>query len=200
MGVMPLAIVAESGHKRVFIPFDEAHEQVALIDSARYLNDIGLNNRVPVEPARGTFASNAQGRRYGFKTFSDYFTTRQLIAIATLSDLIEEALKRVESDAIAIQTVGPDSVSLAGAYAAVVLTYLAFAVDKVINWLTTLSHWWPGEDKIRPTFTRQALSMTWDFSESGPFGNAAGDLGVAIHGLARAIENLPCSPAGIATT
>ena len=52
----------------------------------------------PDEPARGTFGGNAQGRRYGFLTFSDYFTNRQLTALCTFSDLVREAHEHVLID------------------------------------------------------------------------------------------------------
>ena len=32
-----------------------------------------------------------KGRRYGFRTFGDYFTPRQLVALTTFSDLVTEA-------------------------------------------------------------------------------------------------------------
>ena len=53
----------------------------------------------PDAPSRGTWASNAQGRRYGFRTFGDYFTPRQLVALTTFSDLVAEAMERVKQDA-----------------------------------------------------------------------------------------------------
>ena len=55
----------------------------------------------PDAPSRGTWASNAQGRRYGFRTFGDYFTPRQLVALTTFSDLVGEAAERVRRDAAA---------------------------------------------------------------------------------------------------
>ena len=55
----------------------------------------------PSLPSRGTWASNAQGRRYGFWTFGDYFTPRQLVALTTFSDLVGEAMERIRRDAVA---------------------------------------------------------------------------------------------------
>ena len=52
----------------------------------------------PDVPSRGTWASNAQGRRYGFRTFGDYFTPRQLVALTTFSDLVAQAMDRVKGD------------------------------------------------------------------------------------------------------
>jgi putative DNA methylase len=54
----------------------------------------------PDNPSRGTWASNAQGRYYGFRTFGDYFTPRQLVALTTFSDLVQEAHEKVKRDAL----------------------------------------------------------------------------------------------------
>ena len=86
----------------------------------------------PDTPSRGTWASNAQGRRYGFRTFGDYFTDRQLVALTTFSDLVTEARERVLADAVS--TGMPDDGAPlrdggigATAYAEAVGVYLAFA-------------------------------------------------------------------------
>lgn len=70
-------------------------------DVTQHLAKLSIRERLPMEPARGTFASNAQGRIYGFKTFSDYFTPRQLVALTTFSDLVGEVRERVRRDPVA---------------------------------------------------------------------------------------------------
>jgi putative DNA methylase len=51
-----------------------------------------------------TWASNAQGRRYKFFTFRDYFTDRQLVALNTFSDLVHEARAQIEADALVVNS------------------------------------------------------------------------------------------------
>ena len=46
------------------------------------------------------FGGNAQGRRWGFFTFADYFTDRQLVALTTFSDLVSEAREQIVKDAL----------------------------------------------------------------------------------------------------
>jgi putative DNA methylase len=192
MGSRLMAVVAEGARGRVYLPPTEAMEAAAREAKPTWKPDV---------PSRGTWASNAQGRRYGFQTFGDYFTPRQLLALTTFSDLVEEVRERVKRDALA--TGLPDNGGLAAggtgatAYAEAVSVYLAFARDKVVNWLTTISHWWGAQDKIRPTFTRQAIPMTWDYSEANPFSGAAGDLFVAASGIADAISRLPSASSGV---
>ena len=57
--------------------------------------------------SRGTWASNAQGRRYGFGTFGDYFTPRQLVALTSFSDLVGKAIERVKHDYLGARTSNP---------------------------------------------------------------------------------------------
>ncbi len=85
-----LAVVAAGDRTRLYLPpFPEA-EAVASAAEPTWK---------PETPSRGTWGGNAQGRRYGFWTFGDYFTPRQLVALTTFSDLVGEATARIRSDA-----------------------------------------------------------------------------------------------------
>ena len=87
-----MAIVVAGDRMRIYLsPFPEA--EAAARDAKPSWK--------PDAPSRGTWASNAQGRRYGFRTFGDYFTPRQLVALTTFSDLVGEAAERVRRDAAA---------------------------------------------------------------------------------------------------
>ena len=71
-----LAIVAEGKSGRIYV-HAESRKQIEAIGSATI--HASTMDMVHLEvPCRGTFASNAQGRRYGFNVFKDYFTDRQL--------------------------------------------------------------------------------------------------------------------------
>ena len=167
MGSRLMAVVAAGRRMRVYLsPTDEMHEVAA---SARPWWKPSL-------PSRGTWASNAQGRRYGFRTFGDYFTPRQLVALTTFSDLVGEARERVRRDAVAAG-LRDDGVPLrdggvgATAYAEAVSVYLAFAVDKCADHWNGIASWRP-RGTVRPLFARQAIPMMWDFAEAGPLSDA----------------------------
>lgn len=185
MGVMPLAIVAEGERHRIYLPFDDVQVQIALEKSRHCLSDPAIQEKLPAEPARGTFASNAQGRIYGFKTFADYFTPRQLIALTTLSDLVSEAWEHVRQGAITA-CLSDDS---AIAYADAVAIYLAFAVDKGVNYWSSLCAWHSGRDIIMSTFARQALPIVWDFAEVNPFCDSSGNFLLGIEQAVRMVES-----------
>ena len=91
MGSRLMAIVAEGPKGRVYLSPDDKHIKVALSAKPTWK---------PETASRGTWASNAQGRIYGFKTFGDYFTSRQLVALTTFSDLVGEAIEKIEKDAV----------------------------------------------------------------------------------------------------
>jgi putative DNA methylase len=185
MGARLMAIVAEGDRGRVYLdPFPQ-HEAVARQAQPTWKPDA---------PSRGTWASNAQGRRYGFRTFGDYFTDRQLVALTTFSDLVGEAMARVKRDAIAAGLPDDekplrDGGTGATAYAEAVVVYLAFALNKVADRGSSLGRWdpTPTQSGIINTFSRQALPMTWDFAESNPLGDASGNYRGAVDLVAKAL-------------
>ena len=72
---------------------------------------------------------------YGFPTYGDLFTSRQLVALTTFSDLVGEATERVRHDAAAAGLPDDgrplrDGGAGAAAYAEAVALYLAFAQSK----------------------------------------------------------------------
>ncbi|MGH7600251.1 MAG: DUF1156 domain-containing protein, partial [bacterium] len=166
MKVMPLAIIADSAAGRGYLPFDESHVRSAVDETERYLSESSIRSRIPTEPARGTFAGNAQGRIYGFKTFADYFTLRQLVALTTFSDLVSEAREHVRRDAVAAGLAN-DSVLLnddgtgAQAYTDAVATYLAMGVSRLSDICNALCRWESSKTQVRNLFARQAIPMVW---------------------------------------
>jgi putative DNA methylase len=153
----------------------------------------------PDTPCRGTFASNALGRRYGFNVFGDYFTDRQLVALTTFSDLIAEARVRALADAeaafgaygVPLDTT-PLSEGGAGpaAYADAVATYLAFSVSKLADRGSSICTWFTERDSTRPTFARQAIPMTWDFAELNTLLDGSGSFVGALDWTAESLDAL----------
>ena len=149
----------------------------------------------PDAPSRGTWASNAQGRRYGFRTFGDYFTPRQLVALTTFSNLVTEARARVERDAI-VAGLPDDSTPLrdggtgARAYAEAVGVYLAFAVDRCADYYTALGRWQGRNQQLSNMFGRQAIPMVWDYPEANPFSGKGGSFDNLFEWTIQSIPNL----------
>ena len=194
MGARLMAIVAEGGRGRVYLSPTLEHEKTARQAQPEWKPD---------QPMNRDTSNLVSGRGYGFFTWADLFTNRQLVALTTFSDLVGEARERIRADAVTAR-MPDDGVPLrdggtgATAYAEAVGVYLAFAVDRMTNTLCTIARWTPGRGQTVTVFARQAIPMTWDFPDVNPFAGAAGDYGVSVDGV---VEGLPSSvePQGFTT-
>lgn len=187
MGSRLMAIVADGPRGRIFLSPTKAAE--AVFKSA-------IPSWKPDTRSRGTFASNAQGRIYGFKVFGDYFTPRQLIALTTFSDLVGEARQKVLQDAIAAGVRDDGKTLEAGgegatAYAEAVSVYLGLALSRLTDICNNLCRWESSKTQVRNLFGRQGIAMLWDYAENNVFAEAAGDYGVSLANLIKALERLP---------
>jgi len=176
MGNKLMAIVAQGTRNRIYLSPTQEMEELAL-----QANPIGK----PDTPCRGTFASNAQGRIYGFKVFGDYFTPRQLLAMTTLSNLVIETRNKVREDAhsagMTDDGCGLESGGIgATAYAEAISVYLAFALDRLAMTNNSLVRWNGVGEKAQHCFGQQGLAMLWGFAEPNVLGNATGCIDAAV--------------------
>lgn len=191
-----MAIVAEGDRGRVYLTPTEEQQEMARRARPTWKPDA---------PSRGTWASNAQGRRYGFETFGDYFSERQLVSLTTFSDLVGEAMERVRRDATANIT-RDDTLPLreggtgATAYAEALATYLGLAASRASDAWSMLVGWRNGVEATRGTFARQAIQMVWDFAEANPFSQSCGNWsGACLDWIVKAVSALPAFGVGHAT-
>jgi hypothetical protein len=84
----------------------------------------------------------------------------------------------------------------ATAYAEAVGVYLAFAVDKAVDYWSTICTWHSSKELIRNTFGRQAIPMTWDFAETNPLSASAGNAMSGIEWVEKAVSALPAATPG----
>lgn len=186
MGAKLVAIVADGPKGRVYLAPKPGDEDLAKAASP----DWRPSGDVPPRLTGGTCVP------YGFKQWGDLFTSRQLLALSTFSELVQEARGKIELDAVAAGMDNDDKRleqggSGANAYAEAVAVYLGLAVDKTADYNSSLVAWSPTRDQLKTTFARQALPMIWDFAEANPFAGAAGDLGISIEGISRSILGFP---------
>jgi putative DNA methylase len=191
MGARLMAIVAEGLSGRVYLAPTVEHEAV-------------VQQASPTWKPAGDIPTRMTGGNctpYGLTTWGDLFTPRQLVALTTFSDLVPEAIARVKADALAAG-MPDDGVGLdaggqgATAYSEAVGVYLGIAVDKAIDYNSSLVAWSPTRDQAKTTFGRQALPMVWDYAETNLFAEAAGDIGVSVSGMVRAFSSLGMGSAG----
>jgi putative DNA methylase len=166
-----MAIVAERARTRYYLPPNEEHEQAADIPAPLDAPDAEL--------PRQALGFRVQG--YGMTKWADLFSNRQLTALTMFSNLVTEARERIISDARDER------------YADAVVTYLALIVDKTADRNSVICGWEPNMNRLRGTFQRQALPMTWDFAEANPIGGAGGDIEMCTTSLCEVLPGLPAT-------
>jgi adenine-specific DNA methylase len=175
MGARLMAIVAEGDRGRVYLSPTPEMEAVAL--SAR-----------PEDPPDTDLPAKALGFRiqeYGMTKWADLFTPRQLVALTTFSDLVQEARAVIQRDALAAGLPDDDQPLAEGgvgarAYAEAVAVYLAMAVNRSADKWATLAIWNVVGEKVEHVFGMQVLRMTWDFAEGNPLSASTGNWSSAI--------------------
>ena len=95
---------------------------------------------------------------YGLPTFADLFTSRQLVALTTFSDMVGEASERTRRDAAAAGLADDgrplrDGGTGAIAYAEAVALYLAFALSKALTRNCTQTAWYTDRESTMAGFS-----------------------------------------------
>lgn len=191
MGARLLAVVAESTGGRLYLAPDQIQESTARSAVPEWSPTQQINHN----------PRDIRTQLYGLMTYGDLFTPRQLVALTTFSGLVDEARVLVKADAIKAG-MKDDGISLeqggsgATAYADAVAVYMAFSIDKASDYWSSICSWHSSKELIRNTFGRQAIPMTWDYAETNPFSDSAGNVSSGIEWSKKAIELFPVLPGG----
>ena len=191
MAAQLMAVVAEGIHGRIYVSPDTEQILTAQVDK-------------PAEYPQGELAfypGHLNTNVYGLNEFHKLFTNRQLTALMTFSELVQEAQKRAESDALAAgmpddHIALSDGGSGARAYGEAVGVYLAFVIDKMTDYHSSICSWHNSGEKMRNTFGRQAIPMVWDYAEANPFCNSSGSYENMLDWVVWAVEYLPADKPG----
>ena len=187
MGSQLMAIVAQATNGHIYTNDRESHELIAK-------NAIPVTDVPDADLPNQALGFRVQG--YGVAKYRDLFTSRQLVALTTLSDLVDETRKIILHDMRCPEALC-DELG-AEAYAEAVATYLAFAVDKIADRNSTLVGWASSREHVDHTFKRQALSMTWDFSEVNIFSNSSGNFDGGIKSIVSILSDFDFETIGSA--
>src|SRR5690606_25546620 len=159
----------------------------------------GKEYRLPTEEEFNVTTSNAEEYRpqeklpegdsrnlwiplWGFKTFGDMFSPRQLLALQTLVQKLQEIKNTLQPEA--------------NEYAKAVVTYLGILLDRITLSNTSFGRWHNGRETLEHPFAKQAIPMMFDFPESHMFCNSTGSAYNQLEWLTRYIEsesNVPFS-------
>jgi putative DNA methylase len=189
MGARLMAIVAEGDRGRIYLAPAPQHE--AAVHKAK-----------PTWKPDGEIATRMTGGNctpYGLTTWGHLFTPRQLVALITFADLVQEARERVQRDALAASLPDDEKPLRDGgtgalAYADGVAVFLAFCLDKSTLTNTTQATWQKDPDRLTQGFSRQAIPMVWDYAEANPLSEAGGGFGITSHAVGKVLERLPSLP------
>ena len=136
---------------------------------------------IPDEPLPSKQRHRAVGSQlpdYGFKTWSDLFTTRQLLALMVFVKWTRRA--RTEMEMLGYSAEWVEAVEV----------YLAINVDRLTSYNSTVCLWQNSAETMGPTYARFALPITWDFAELDPFSKKTGGYLPQIGWIVRFLENV----------
>lgn len=189
MGERLMAIVAEGTRGRVYLSPTEDMIQIARSAEP----DWKPEHNLPVNPR------DFKTPNYGLNTFGDLFTPRQLVALTTFSDLVQEAREKAIADAKAFGL--PDDHqglaqggSGATAYGEAITVYLSLATSRWSDMSNSVCSWNSTNQNVRALFARQAIPMNWDFVELSPFSNV-GPWFSSVESIFNAFVSIPANTA-----
>ena len=123
-------------------------------------------NAVPDEPTpegKGSGAERAFSvQNYGMNTWGDLFNPRQKLALITFAEKVKKAHQNILDEGVDED------------YAKAVVSYLALGLDMTAAFGNTLARWENSSEAIKQLYSRQTLSMLWDYIEVNPFSGSTG--------------------------
>lgn len=192
MGARMLAVVAGANRRRVYLSPTEDAEGIAKAVPDGDFPDTDLPPK----------ALGFRVQEYGMLKHRDLFTSRQLLALQTFSDLILEARKTAIEDATNAGWVD-DAAGLeqggvgATAYGDALAVALQCVLGKACDYWNSLTTWNPTNSNVGHLFARHAIPMVWDFPEANPLSGGLSFSSLAVS-VAAAIELVPARSSGTA--
>jgi adenine-specific DNA methylase len=109
---------------------------------------------------------------YGMKAWKDVSTSRQKLALVTLSQKVRDLIDNRESTSLYLEET------------------FSLVVSRCSDFNSSLNSWAAGGEFVRSTFARQALSMVWDFCEVVPLTTESGGYDGALNWVTWVIERM----------
>jgi putative DNA methylase len=136
---------------------------------------------IPEESTKQYHSFVNRGPIYGMTKWEDFFTPRQLIALTTLSSLVQVVGRKLEQQ---------DEKKVEDEFSLAVQTCLALVVNRVADRCSSLCRYDPSPTMsgINNTFGRQALPMVWDFGEGDPTSDRSGGWNKCLSWLLHVME------------
>jgi putative DNA methylase len=163
-----LAVVAEGRGQRIYL--DPSASCPVEVPSSEFLMELACPE------ISGYFNPPI----YVYTSVGSMFEPRQRCALQTFAHLVDAAHDQCLSDGI-------DPLD-----AKAIACYLALAVGRLSNRLTSFCIWDTGRENIAQTFSEQGVPMSWDYVEANPLSGKTGSWDSALEYIPPCIERSPC--------
>lgn len=114
---------------------------------------------------------------YGFDAWRKLFTHRQLLALGSFAACVQEL---------------PDSARRSGCapyWTEALQAFAACALDRLADRGSQIATWQTDPEKMRNTFARFALPITWDYAEGNPFVDSSGGFVQAVEWVGEVLDH-----------
>ena len=161
LGVVMTSVVVDGQYGKEY-RLPTAHERAVAEVTEERLQKLyqGIPFGLPEEPLPSKEALGFRVPLYGFDTWRKLFTNRQLLALGEFV----RTLNKVPGQ---LADYPPE-------WAESLIAMCLPIISRMADRGSTLATWTNNPEKIRSTFARFALPMTWDFSESAPLSDTSG--------------------------
>ncbi len=190
-GMKLMAIVVDGNPGRIYLNPTSEHEKAAFGVKPKWMPEGEMKGK-----------SNQNVGCYGLTEWYELFTSRQLLALTTFSDLIEESRKRIYDDAVSADFLGNNK-SLKSddvdekSYAEAISVYLSFVLNRCADFSNAHTRWVSGNQVVKSTFSRQAIPMIWDFPEAAILNDVIGGIIPTAKIIARSSKEISSGGGGI---
>lgn len=106
---------------------------------------------------------------YGINRWSDMFSTRQLLTLSVINKLVSSIRER-NTEELEVNII------------------LGLAASRFLDIYNSFCMWEVSKTQVRHMFTRQAFPMLWDFAETNPLADAAGNFLTTLSSMIRVLE------------
>lgn len=169
IGEMLLCTVIENDRGRSYLA---PHDRISPVSPPEEVPEVEL-------PDYGRWFSSPA---FGMRTHADLYSSRQLQVLAGFADAVADVPAWVVADGGSRD------------YAVAVATVLGLCVGKLAQSNSTQVRWnarVTGSSKAEPAFSRHALPMVWDYTETNPFGTSVGAWSSQVQTVASGLLSLP---------
>ncbi len=187
IGQTLMAMFVEGIKDRIILSPNDTQEQIAL--------SINPSNYPETELPEKALGFRVQ--QYGFSKHSDLFSNRQLSIIGSFASLVNEAFNKIKSDFLLLSNPGWKNNEQVEQYINSLVIYLACALSRLASYNNTFCFWNIKGGSVAQIFTRQTISMSWDFIEINPLAKMSGNWLGGVDWVAETLERLTPGPVGI---